>query len=139
MSLAQLAAREDKPIDGIGLFGVIKETAVDDAGLIEFYSKYYPFPLYLDKEKAFYSALGDRKMSISSWNPFNWISAISAMRKRHKGKNISGNLKGEGILQGGVILFSKKDGDKPVYAYQEKTGDEMPVEEIIEAVSKMKK
>lgn len=138
MSLAQLAARDDKPIDGIGLFGVIKETAVDDAGLIEFYSKYYPFPLYLDKEKAFYSALGNRKLSIS-WNPLSWYGAISSVRKRHKQKNISGNLKGEGLIQGGVILFSKKEGDKPVYTYQEKTGDEIPVEEIIEAVSKMKK
>jgi len=138
MSLAQLAARDDKPIDGIGLFGVIKETAVDDAGLIEFYSQYYPFPLYLDKEKAFYEALGNRKMKLS-FNPFSLFSAISSMRKRHKAKNISGNMKGEGLLQGGLILFSKKDGDKPVYAYQEKTGDEMPVDEIIEAVSKMKK
>lgn len=137
MALSQLAARDDKPLDGIGLFGVIKETSIDDEGLIEFYSKYYPFPLYLDTDKEFYTALGARKMSISL-NPFKLFSSISSTRKRFKNKNISGNMKGEGILQGGVILFSKKDS-MPVYVYQEKTGDEIPVQEIIDAVSMMKK
>ena len=26
-------AREDKPLDGFGMFGVVKETDVDDAGI----------------------------------------------------------------------------------------------------------
>jgi len=133
LALSQLAARDDKPLEGIGLFGVVKETAVDDEGLIEFYSKYYPFPLYLDKEKAFYTSLGSRKISFSLL--YKWL--FSGIKKRFKAKNIDGNLKGEGLLQGGVILFSKKD--EPVYTYQEKTGDEIPIKEIIDAVSSMKK
>jgi len=76
-------------------------------------------------------------MKITSWNPYNWYKFMSSMNKRIKSKNISGNLKGEGLLQGGVFLFSKKEGNVPVYMYQEKTGDELPIEEILDAVSKL--
>ena len=31
-AIADLAAREDKPLDGFGLFGLVKEVGVDDAG-----------------------------------------------------------------------------------------------------------
>ncbi|KAL7535911.1 hypothetical protein ACHAXR_006806, partial [Thalassiosira sp. AJA248-18] len=31
-AIANLAAREDKPLDGFGLFGVVKEVGVDDEG-----------------------------------------------------------------------------------------------------------
>lgn len=135
MALAQLAERSDKPLDGLGIFGVIKESGVDDVGLTEFYSQYYKFPLYVDQNKSLYEALGDRKMSMSI-NPFSWYSFITSTRKRFKGKNISGNMKGEGVLQGGVVLFGKKG--VPYWAYQEKTGDEIPIEDLLKAVSDMK-
>lgn len=32
-AIADLAAREDKPLDGFGIFGVVKEVAVDDEGI----------------------------------------------------------------------------------------------------------
>ena len=31
-AIADLAAREDKPLDGFGIFGVVKEVGVDDEG-----------------------------------------------------------------------------------------------------------
>jgi hypothetical protein len=31
-AIADLAARDDKPLDGFGIFGVVKEVGVDDAG-----------------------------------------------------------------------------------------------------------
>jgi len=133
LALSQLAARDDKPLDGIGLFGVVKETGVDDEGLVEFYSKYYPFPLYLDKEKTFYTALGARKMSYYSL--FCLVLSSYSLKKRFEIKEIDGNLKGEGFLQGGLILFSAKDDYKPVYAYEEKTGDEIPVQEVLDSIS----
>lgn len=33
VAVADLAAREDKPLEGFGLFGVVKEVGVDDEGM----------------------------------------------------------------------------------------------------------
>jgi len=54
------------------------------------------------------------------------------MNKRLKAREIEGNMKGEGLKQGGVIIFDKKGIVK--YAYLEKTGDELPVGDILSAV-----
>ena len=32
IALSELAARDDKPLDGFGLFGLVKEVGVDDEG-----------------------------------------------------------------------------------------------------------
>lgn len=34
-AIAYLAAREDKPLEGFGIFGVVKEIGVDDAGMLQ--------------------------------------------------------------------------------------------------------
>jgi len=108
---------------------------VDDDGLSEFQSKFYPRDLYLDSDLAFYKALGDRKLRIplrSLLNPFRAYRTIKEMNARLKARNIEGNLVGEGITQGGVIVF---DGEGKVrYAYLEETGSELPVVDILSAV-----
>lgn len=117
--------------NGFDLFGIVKEVGVDDDGLEEFYSKHYTFPLYLDEERVFYDALGGRKMSFGSL--LGLIpKSFGSMGKRLKDKGIDGNFKGEGLVQGGVIVFNNLG--EPVYAYQEVTGDELPMEEILDAV-----
>jgi hypothetical protein len=75
--------------------------------------------------KTFYNALGLRKLSVkfTLWNPFTIFRGIRGMFKRIKNKNISGNMKGEGLVQGGIIIFDK-DG-KARYAYREETGFEV--------------
>jgi len=69
-AIADLAAREDNPLEGFGIFGVVKEVGVDDEGLAEFESKFFPYPLYRDESQAFYNALGSRKLKAKSWNLF---------------------------------------------------------------------
>eukprot|EP00978_Attheya_sp_CCMP212_P025245 scaffold80865_cov55-Attheya_sp.AAC.8 len=136
LALEKVAAQEDTPFDGFGLFGVVKETGVDDEGLVDFNTKYFKRTLYLDTDLVFYNALGGRKLSVPSWNPLKFISTIKAIGTRAKEKGISQNLKGEGIVQGGVIIFGK-DG-APKYVYEEDTWNEMPVDDIIAAVNAVK-
>ena len=124
-------------MEGFGLFGVIKETGVDDKGLSDF-STFYPFPLYRDENLDFYTALGNRSLSIPL-NPFKLASgmfSLFSIQKRLKKKKIEGNLTGEGIKQGGVIIFDKEGTAK--YAYYEKTGSEIPVEDILAAIQAVK-
>ena len=54
--IATLAARNDTPLAGFGIFGVVKEvTGVDDVGLTEFYDNYFTYPIYKDESLIFYT------------------------------------------------------------------------------------
>lgn len=114
----------------------MKEVGVDDEGLAEFQKEFFPYPLYHDEETTFYTALGTRKMTVSSWNPWKIFKGIRGVYKRLKEKNISGNMKGEGLLQGGIIIFDKNGSAR--YAYREETGFEVPINDIIAAVRNIK-
>ena len=115
-------------MDGFELFGVVKETGIDDEGLAEFSKKYFGgFPLYCDKSYCFYQALGDRKtvQLPSLWTVFT--SFLSAWT-RIGSKNIEWNSKGEGVVQGGIMIFDAKG--KLKFAYKEETGVDVPVKDI---------
>mmetsp|Transcript_4840 Transcript_4840/g.9126 ORF Transcript_4840/g.9126 Transcript_4840/m.9126 type:complete len:137 (+) Transcript_4840:360-770(+) len=132
------------------MIGIIKENT-DVEGVQTFQRKFFPFPLYIDEEKGFYKALGNRKRII-----FNLMRSYSGLKKRLKKKgNIKGNYKGEGLLQGGVLLVSSASGGangmkphapglsgepqperegKVLYQYVEQSGREVPVNDIEQAV-----
>ena len=129
---------KDPELKGFGFFGTVKETGVDNEGLVEF-AKTYPFPLYRDGELRFYEALGNRKLTMETWNPIRIVNGIFWLRnamKRVSDRKLEGNLKGEGLKKGGVIIFGK-DG-KPKYAYAEETFEELPSAEILEAIKAVK-
>lgn len=120
-------------LEGFNLFGVIKEIGVDDEGLLEFYNNYYKHPLYLDVDKIFYNkVLGNRKLGLTTWNPLRLWRGMKEIGKRMKDKKIEGNLIGEGLVQGGIIIFDK-DG-QPRAIYKEETGSELPINDIIDSL-----
>ena len=139
MTLSVLAAQQQELFDGFGMFGIVKETGVDDEGLVEFHEKYYPFPLYCDKSYSFYQALGDRKVSIGIlMNPVSLITMACGAYQRITTKGIGGNVgKGEGLVQGGIIVFDTNG--KPKYAYEEDTGHDLPVKDILAAISAVRR
>jgi len=120
-------------IDNFGIFGIIKETGVDDEGLIDFAKNYFPFPVYCDKSYAFYQALGDRKVGLKDiLNPLSLLGIACDAFKRLREKSIGGNAKGEGIVQGGYIVFGA-DG-YPRCMYEEQTGVDLPVVDLVNAL-----
>ena len=123
----------EQALEGFGLFGVIKETGVDDEGLMDF-MKVFPEALYRDEELVLYKAMGDNRLSVSGML-FGMVfryKKMKEMNQRLKEKNLEGNLKGEGLKQGGIIIFDKSGS--PVYSFAEETGQDLPIEEIVGAV-----
>ena len=122
--------------DGFGIFGVVKEV-VPPESVIDLYTDYFNYPLYKDETQTFYKALGSRKLKITSWNPIKIYRGIRDMNNRLSKKGISGNMKGEGLVQGGVIIFDASGTAR--FAYREEIGSEIPVEDIIAVVMELRK
>ena len=132
-TLTELAASPSKPLANFRLFGLVKETGVDDEGLIEFSSQNFNFPLYRDQSLAFYQDFfNGRTLGLTTFNPFRLYRGYKTMTSRLAEKKLEGNLKGEGMVQGGIIIFGK-DG-KARFAYEEETGKDLPVNDILAAV-----
>jgi len=135
--LTELAASEPKIMSNFGMFGVVKETGVDDKGLREFHKDYFSYPLYRDENLDFYRSFGDKKITSSmSWwsllNPYKIYKSMKAIGQRMKSKNIEGNMVGEGLKTGGIIVFGN-DG-KAKYAYPEKTGYTLETTDLLAAL-----
>ena len=138
MTLSVLAAQRKEAFDDFGIFAIVKETGIDDAGLAKFHKSYFPYPTFCDKSYSFYQALGDRKVSINFvFNPFSLFNFICEAYQRITSKGIQGNFKGEGLVQGGVIIFDKEG--KPRYVYEEETGHDLPVKDILAAVNAVRR
>merc|ERR1712029_1257426 len=91
---------------GFSFKSVVKETGVDDEGLNEFGTQYFPYPTYKDQALTFYDALGSGKMKIG-YNPLAMIKFIRDSMKRIKDLGIeSYNTKGEGRAFSKVAGFS---------------------------------
>ena len=110
----------------------------DDEGLRSFQKDHFAsYPMYRDENLNFYRAFGDKKItsSFSYWtllNPFKVYGSMKAIGKRLKAKNIEGNMKGEGLKTGGIIVFGN-DGE-PKYAYPENTGSPLDTDDIMAAL-----
>jgi hypothetical protein len=136
-SILVLAALYDSTLTGFDIFGVVKETGVDDEGLSEFSHSYFGnFPLYCDKSYSFYSALGDRKL-LEFPSMWTLMTSFFDAWQRVTRKKIKWNTKGEGIVKGGIIVFDKRG--KPRYAYQEEMGIDLPVQDLLSALESMRR
>lgn len=132
---------------------VIKEVAPtkdaktdDELGVAEFQNRYFKgFPTYMDSEKKVFRLVSGGKLkSFSLWQVLGQLSffgigdmlGFSAIGKRWKKAGIdTWNLKGEGLIKGGLMIFDK-DG-KLAYRKEEEEGVDLPYEEIIAAAKKL--
>ena len=94
---------QEKKLQGVALMGIVKESGVDDAALLEFNSKYFPFPLYQDSEWKVYKALGGRKITT-----LHLLRGFFSSLRRHKENKIQTKMgPGDGFVQGGILVFDK--------------------------------
>ena len=121
---------DDGEFDGIRLCSVVKEVGVDDVGLYEFVTQYFNYDTYKDQALTFYTALGSGQISKNPLEVFAMIR--SAMKRSKEQPGVKGNLKGEGLLQGGWILFDKEG--IPKAAFQENVKMRVPIDDILKEV-----
>ena len=130
---AALAA--DPP--GIPVLAVVKEEErpepVDEEkklGVAEFADDYFCGPLYLDPEREFYKALGDkpiftlRTLGKALLNPFKFRKELKEQGERFKAKEIDGNMQGDGLVKGGILVIAP-DGDVKCI-FEEDPGNGVP-------------
>lgn len=82
---------------GFRVRAIVKETGVDDGGLNEFATEYFPHPTFKDQARAFYHALGSGKISIG-FNPKAMWNLIKDSKKRIKELDVkTHNVKGKSL------------------------------------------
>ncbi len=101
------------------MVGIIKEVAPvkgaltdQELGVDEFNQRYFPYQLYRNPGLEFYEALGKRSLlrQVFTTNPFKLYSNYQEMKQRLKGRGLKGNLVGEGLTLGGVLVITPTDG-----------------------------
>lgn len=124
----------------VPIYGVVKEEELPAPvekekmrGTAEFATKYFCGPLFLsDEERTLYKYLGEEpiftpgslfKMAL---NPFKARREMKAMNERFKEKGIEGNMVGDGLVKGGVLVIAP-DGELK-YTFPEDPGNGIPVE-----------
>ena len=124
------------------VFAVVKETEAslsdqvpDDKllGLTQFEEEYFCGPIYHD-ERAFWTALGDKPiftlgtLGKALLNPLKARRELKAMGERLKARNIEGNMVGDGLAKGGILVIAPNDEVRHVF--YEEPGQGVPADEV---------
>jgi len=124
LQLTQLAAHDKK----LALLATVKETGVDDKGLLDFYRDYFnSYPIYKDEKWQLYKAMGGKTIGY-----YKLLKAALSSRGRLKTKKIrSSKDNGKSNVAwmcGGVLVFDR--AGELVYVMGEKIGDEFEMEQL---------
>lgn len=130
LQLTKLAKQIDVKVN---LFGIIKEIGGSDKALTEFYSEYFPFPLYKDTDDSAFRFLGDRKLSVWKFLRTGPMVLYRYHKKNIRNLPVSG---GDAFTQGGIMLFDKFGNLR--YVYYERYGDELDMEALRWAINECK-
>ena len=107
--------------ENINVFGILKETNVEDDALEVFHRKYFHFPLYRDDGEwsIFKNLLGDRKLTV--WRMFQKAPALARRYSRKGIENIP--FGGDLWTKGGILIFDRTGTLR--FVYYEQYGDEL--------------
>lgn len=140
----------------VPLVAVVKEVAPtakaetdEELGVGTFQEEYFGGrPTYLDSEKRFYEFLGNRKITGllgvgDLLRPWRLYAGYKQMQARLKDKAVEGNMAGEGIVLGGLLVLGPApegnggDAATVLYSYKEETGSEVPLEDFEQGFLKL--
>ena len=111
----------------IALWAIVKETGIEEQGILTFFSDYFHYPIYKDEKWKTYKAMGERTLT-----SFKILKRCLAARGRWAEKGLINRLKGGDIwVQGGILLFKR---GRLRYAYEEEYGKELAVSDIRQAI-----
>jgi hypothetical protein len=114
----------------VALWAIVKETDVEERGIVSFFKDFFSFPIYKDEQWATYKAMGNRKLNL-----FKLIRRYLTARRRWLNKGIPNRIDGGDIwLQGGILFF--KRGELR-YAYEEECGKEFDLSDIRSAITRL--
>jgi hypothetical protein len=111
-------------------------------GLVDFQDDYFCGPLYLDPEREFYQALGNKPIfSFGSLgkaliNPLKARRELKEMGERFKDKGVEGNMVGDGLTKGGIFVVAP-DGEIK-FTFYEDPGKGVPQEEARQIIAAAK-
>jgi hypothetical protein len=127
--IVELAAELENDRIILPYWGIVKELEADPTGLAEFQALYFNnAPLYRDVDMQYYEAFGNQSINLLPyWNPFRLYQWFRDIAKRLSNAKIDGNLKGEGMVMGGLLLFV--NGELR-YAQDELFGDPLDTESL---------
>ena len=119
--------------EGVSLMGVVKPEAVPQSTLLEFYSDYFPFPLYQDDDWQLFTAMGKRQTSL-----WSLISNVPKLNNRYNEKGIHNiPFGGDLFTNGGLLIFDSQQRLR--FVYFEKYGDELDMEAVEWAIEQARK
>jgi len=125
--------KQSCPLPLVAVCKEVEKEGDDALGITEFTDKYFCGPLYQDAGRAFYDYLGNKKISIplgALLNPFKAYGEMKKMGARLKERGLEGNLKGDGLVKGGVIVVGPRD--EVLYTHFEDIGNGIPAEALKE-------
>jgi hypothetical protein len=131
MDLANNSSKEEKDaitseLMKFKLFGTVK----DDEGLKEFHSEHFTYPLFKDDGLVIWNELfGKRKIKLTTYNPLKLYKGYKDMTQHLKERKLDDNYAGEGLIQGGIVIFDNEG--KVRYAYEEEIGKEIEMESML--------
>mmetsp|Transcript_24998 Transcript_24998/g.42740 ORF Transcript_24998/g.42740 Transcript_24998/m.42740 type:complete len:141 (-) Transcript_24998:308-730(-) len=120
----------------VPVYAVCKEVEQpdsDELGIAEFAEKYFCGPLFLDTDRAFYDLLGNkpifglRTLGGALLNPLKARREMKEMGERMDAKGIEGNMKGDGLAKGGILVISPTD--EVLHTFYEDPGKGVPPDE----------
>lgn len=121
-------------LDALGVGLACVANAWLPAEIEAFVDGYWPLPVYLDSEKAFFAAVGGgtvRRGKLTAFlNP--WSSAW-ANAKAAKAAGAEGNMTGDGLTMGGLLAVRQGEGGVAFAACETSFGDAPTDDQVLAA------
>jgi len=91
---------------------------------------YFTGDLYVDTDKKSFKDLGFKKLSLLALGPAIIAKVAREWNSKAKAQGITGNLKGDGQQNGGVIVVDK-EGPKLLFEYRQENPADHPDQDLI--------